>query len=69
LRQTDLATRQVFVLTVVPFEEVIIDFSGGSEERELACAPNALHRARKHFSESHASPMIAEAGRVVTASL
>src|SRR5262245_30596565 len=50
----DLGRATTFIFTVVPFEQVAIDFCSGAEAGQLAGPARALQRTGEHLGESQA---------------
>jgi hypothetical protein len=47
----DLGRASTFILAVVPFEQIVIDFDCGAEAGQLTCPPCALQGTGKHLGE------------------
>jgi hypothetical protein len=51
----DISSTATFVIAIVPFEQIRVDFSHSSKPSQLTGARGALQRARKHFGETQST--------------
>src|SRR6266576_1868257 len=68
-RSKDLVRAETLVLTVVPFDQIAIDFGNCPEPRQLTCPCGALQWARKNLSEIQSSQSFSERAGVLLAAL
>ena len=68
-RSKDLVCAETLVLTVVPFDQIAVDFGNCPEPRQLTCPCGALQWARKNLSEIQSSKSFSERAGVLLAAL
>ena len=68
-RSKDLVCAETLVLTVVPFDQIAIDFGYGPEPGQLTCPYRALQWARKHLPEIQSSQSFSQRAGVLLAAL
>jgi len=68
-RSKDLVCAETLVLTVVPFDQIAIDFGNCPEPGQLTCPRRALQWARKNLSEIQSSQSFSERAGVLLAAL
>src|SRR5208283_1419843 len=65
----DLSSAQTLVLTIVPFEQVAIDFGLGAKASQLACAARSLQWTGEYVGEGPSSELVTEAAGVALSAL
>jgi hypothetical protein len=68
-RSKDLVCAETLVLTVVPFDQIAIDFGNCPEPGQLTCPYRALQWARKHLPEIQSSQSFSQCAGVLLAAL
>src|SRR5436190_23174576 len=63
----DFGSAVPLILTIVPFDQIRVDFSDSSKASQLARAPGALQRARKHLGKTQSAQPFLEAARIALA--
>jgi hypothetical protein len=56
----DFDTSEAFILAIIPFDEIGIDFSNGPKPGQLACPARASQRTREHLHENQSLEASAE---------
>src|SRR5262245_47306132 len=56
----DLGSAASLIFTIVPFDQILVDFSHGSKTSQLTGAPGTLQRAGKHLGKSQYKQPILE---------
>src|SRR6266850_6365750 len=60
----DVSSKATFILAIVPFEQVSVDFSHSSKASQLAGSGGTLQRAGKHPGERHSTQPFLEPARI-----
>src|SRR5215510_9536498 len=63
----DLGSAASLIFTIVPFDQILVDFSHGSKTSQLTGAPGTLQRAGKHLGKSQSTQPILEPSRIALA--
>ena len=63
----NLCGSKTFIIAIVPFDQIRVDFSDSSKASQLARAPGALQRARKHLGKTQSAQPFHEAARIAGA--
>src|SRR4029077_7454725 len=60
----DLGGPASLIFTIVPFDQIRVDFSRSSKTSQLTGAPGTLRRARKHFGKRQSAQPFSQAARI-----